>query len=155
MKRLAVLSVLLPAFAFSADLEHFPSGQARDLAQLNAPLRIVNVWATWCAPCRKEMPEMSAWYKKQPKGRVELVGIAIDRAENIGRFLQTTPVSYPVWRYTGKNSRALMRGLGNISGGVPYTLIEQKGCAFKYSITGEANAAKLDAAVREVRKRCG
>lgn len=154
MKSLTVLAALLPAFALASGLERFPDGQSRDLAQFNTPLRIVNVWATWCAPCRKEMPELSAWYKKQPKRSVELVGIAIDRAENIRAFLHGTPVSYPIWRYTGKNSRKLMHSLGNLSGGVPYTLIERKGCAFKHSITGEVNAAKLDAAVREVRKQC-
>ncbi|MDO4696480.1 MAG: TlpA disulfide reductase family protein [Neisseria sp.] len=155
MKYLAVLSALLPAFAFSSGLEHFPGGQPRDLTQFDAPLRIVNVWATWCAPCRREMPELSDWYRKQPKNSVDLIGIAIDRAENINRFLQNTPVSYPIWRYTGKNSRNLMRNVGNTSGGIPYTLIERKSCTFKYSITGEVNTAKLNAAVREVRKQCG
>ena len=44
---------------------------------------------------------MSAWYKKQKKGSIDLIGIAIDRKENLPPFLKTTPVSYPIWHYAG------------------------------------------------------
>ncbi|MDO5058530.1 MAG: TlpA disulfide reductase family protein [Neisseria sp.] len=154
MKRLLMPLALLPALAFGGDLEQFPDGKTRSLTQFDAPVRVLNVWATWCAPCRKEMPAMSAWYKKQKKGSVSLIGAAIDRAENIENFLKTTPVSYPVWRYTGKDTRGFMKSLGNQAGVVPYTLVEKQGCSFKQSITGEVTAAKLNAAVAKVKKQC-
>ncbi len=75
------------------------------LAIAQSPVRIVNLWATWCGPCRKEMPAMSKWYKAQKKGSVDMVGIALDTSDNIGNFLKQTPVSYPIRRYTGANSR--------------------------------------------------
>lgn len=142
-------------YAHASDLVAFPKNNPVTVDTLTAPIRIVNIWATWCAPCRKEMPEMSAWYKKQNQKKIALIGIALDRDENITKFLKTTPVSYPIWRYTGKDSRAFMKGLGNQAGVLPYTVIEKKACSFKHSITGEVNAAKLNEAVKLINTKCG
>jgi thiol-disulfide isomerase/thioredoxin len=84
------------AQAVAADLQDWQSNAPKNVNALKAPVRVVNLWATWCGPCRKEMPEMSAWYQKQKKGSVDMVGIALDSSENIGRFLKTTPVRYPI-----------------------------------------------------------
>ncbi len=148
----ALLCAALPATA--AELLSFPDNRPQRLDQVKAPIVITNLWAAWCAPCRKEMPLMSAWYAKQKKGSVALIGIALDREENIAKFLRTTPVRYPVWRYDGNDSRAFMNSLGNRVGGMPYTLVEAKGCSFKHGITGEVDGKKLDDAVKLVRSRC-
>ena len=142
----AVLLLSLPLQA--AELLQWQSGKTQSIEALKAPVRVVNLWATWCAPCRKEMPAMSAWYAKQPKGRVVLVGIALDSEENIARFLKTTPVRYPIWRYTGNDSRAFMKTLGNEIGGLPFTVVSAKGCARSERITGEVDGKKLDEAVK-------
>ena len=148
----AVLLLSLPLQA--AELVQWQSGKTQSIEALKAPVRVVNLWATWCAPCRKEMPAMSAWYAKQPKGRVVLVGIALDSEENIARFLKTTPVRYPIWRYTGNDSRAFMKTLGNEIGGLPFTVVSAKGCTHSERITGEADGKKLDEAVKKVRAQC-
>ncbi|WP_274572552.1 TlpA disulfide reductase family protein [Neisseria leonii] len=148
----ALLAAALPAAA--SELVSFPDNRPQQRSQTGAPVTVINLWAAWCAPCRKEMPLMSAWYAKQPKGSVALIGIALDSEANIARFLRTTPVNYPVWRYTGNDSRAWMNALGNTVGGIPYTLIEARNCSFKHSITGEVDGKKLDEAVKLVRSRC-
>ena len=110
MKALTALllsaAVFTAAPAFAADeTAGWQDNKPQSLESLKAPVRVVNLWATWCGPCRKEMPAMSAWYKAQKKGSVDMVGIALDTTDNIGKFLKQTPVSYPIWRYTGANSR--------------------------------------------------
>ncbi|MDO4997734.1 MAG: TlpA disulfide reductase family protein [Neisseria sp.] len=154
--RFIVFSALLASssLTFANDLSVFPNGKTASLNEWKTPIRIVNIWATWCKPCRKEMPEMSAWYQKQNKKQVELIGIAIDREENISKFLKESPVRYPIWRYTGKDSRAFLNALGNKIGAYPYTLVEKRGCSFKHTITGEVNGKKLDEAVQLVQKQC-
>ena len=115
MKKLLLASVLMTAAlsapAFAADpLAGWNDNKPQSLQSLKAPVRVVNLWATWCGPCRKEMPAMSAWYKStEKKGSVDMVGIALDTTDNIGKFLKQTPVSYPIWRYTGANSRNFMK----------------------------------------------
>ena len=65
------------------------------------------------------------------------------------------PVSYPIWRYTGANSRAMMRDLGNTVGGLPYTVVRLPQCGAQQTLLGEVDGAKLDSAVAAVKAKCG
>jgi len=57
---------------------------------------VVNYWATWCAPCRKEMPELSALHSE--RADVTVLGLAFEDIEenDFERFLEAAPVSYPI-----------------------------------------------------------
>ncbi|RPH94984.1 MAG: TlpA family protein disulfide reductase [Lysobacterales bacterium] len=57
---------------------------------------VVNYWATWCAPCRKEMPELSELHEE--RGDVTVLGLAYEEVEDndFEAFLKTAPVSYPI-----------------------------------------------------------
>ena len=159
MKKLLLASVLMTATlsapSFAADpLAGWNDNKPQSLQSLKAPVRVVNLWATWCGPCRKEMPAMSAWYKAQKKGSVDMVGIALDTTDNIGKFLKQTPVSYPIWRYTGANSRNFMKAHGNNVGVLPFTVVEAPKCGYKQTITGEVNEKSLTAAVNAAKEKC-
>ena len=140
--------------ASAADLLDWHKPVAKNINTLTAPVRVVNLWATWCKPCRKEMPAMSTWYKKQKRGSVDMVGIALDRTENIGAFLKQTPVSYPIWRYDGADSRGFMKSMGNIVGALPFTVVEAPKCGYKQTILGEVTAQKLDSETQKARTAC-
>ena len=159
MKKLLLASVLMTAAlsapAFAADpLAGWNDNKPQSLQSLKAPVRVVNLWATWCGPCRKEMPAMSTWYKAQKKGSVDMVGIALDTSDNIGKFLKQTPVSYHVWRYTGADSRNFMKSYGNNVGVLPFTVVEAPKCSYKQTITGEVNEKSLTAAVNAAKEKC-
>ncbi len=71
-------------------------GNAFDLAQLRGKVVLVNYWATWCAPCRKEMPTLDAFYRRYHAQGLEMVGISIDfqrDLEKARRMAKT--VGYP------------------------------------------------------------
>jgi cytochrome c biogenesis protein CcmG, thiol:disulfide interchange protein DsbE len=53
-------------------------GGTFDLGKLHGKVVLVNYWATWCAPCRKEMPKLDAFYRKYHSQGLEIVGISID-----------------------------------------------------------------------------
>jgi thiol-disulfide isomerase/thioredoxin len=73
-----------------------PSGRLKSLrGYLGAPL-IINFWATWCAPCRREIPLLQQLRQAYQSQRLEIVGIAMDFRSAVNDYLAHTPISYPV-----------------------------------------------------------
>jgi thiol-disulfide isomerase/thioredoxin len=105
MKRF-LASALLALLSFGAIAATAPQPQLQvttldgkpfDLAAQKGKWVIVNFWATWCAPCIKELPDISAYVDKH-KDKVAAIGLAFedsDKAE-IEKFLRAHPLSYPV-----------------------------------------------------------
>lgn len=97
-----------------------PDGTPRRLADFRGKPLVLNFWATWCAPCVKEMPDLDSLAKKH--ANVHVVGIAVDTAANVVRFGERVPVSYPLV-VAGHGGIRLMKDLGNPRGGLPFTLV--------------------------------
>lgn len=115
-------------------------GQAVALARFSGEPLLVNFWATWCAPCVEEMPHLDAMAKQTPE--VRFVGIGIDTAANIQKFVDKIPVSYQLL-VAGPAGIALCRALGNSAGGLPFTvLFDAKGGVFD-AILGEVQPDDL------------
>ena len=57
---------------------------------------MVNFWATWCAPCRREIPLLNKIRAERKAQNAEIVGIAVDFKEDVLKFLQKTPLNYPL-----------------------------------------------------------
>ncbi|RZZ85218.1 TlpA family protein disulfide reductase [Pseudoxanthomonas winnipegensis] len=100
-----------------------PDGKSVDLAQLagGRPL-LINAWASWCAPCVKEMPELDRFAAAQGARGVQVVGLALDSAQNVQQFLQRVPVRYALVLDTPGPADASVR-LGNRAGVLPYSVL--------------------------------
>jgi len=72
------------------------SGTVRHLSAFKGHLLLVNFWATWCEPCRREMPLLQKISRERAKDGVEIVGIALDQREDVAKFAATMHVSYPL-----------------------------------------------------------
>jgi thiol-disulfide isomerase/thioredoxin len=92
-----------PATAAAAIPETLPDfelatreGPPRRLASFQHPVLIVNFWATWCAPCRREIPLLNTLRRDHAAAGVEIVGVAVDFREDVLAYAETTPIDYPL-----------------------------------------------------------
>lgn len=121
-----------------------PQGRELGLAQWSGKTLVVNFWATWCPPCREEMPAFSRLAEKHAQDGVQFVGIAIDSAPEVRKFAAATPVAYPLL-IGSMDTLNVASALGNASMGLPFTVIvDRRGHVVKTRI-GAMSEAELDA----------
>lgn len=121
-----------------------PSGKVQPLAQWRGKVVVLNFWASWCAPCREEMPDFAALRAQHHANGVEFVGIAIDNVDNVVQFLQKQPVNYPILIGEGA-AHGLARQLGNPSGALPYTIVLDRTGRIAMTHLGRLPADRLKA----------
>jgi cytochrome c-type biogenesis protein len=76
---------------------------------------LLNVWATWCAPCRDEIPYLQALYEKHRQAGLEIVGVSVDaRGQDaaIRGFAKDFGMTYPIWRDPDERVQSLFLSLG-------------------------------------------
>jgi thiol-disulfide isomerase/thioredoxin len=106
---------------FSAN---FPdeNGKPQALKQYEGKIIVLNFWASWCEPCREEMPELSTLHKAYQDRNVVVLGMAIEDVDAIKDFLKETKVSYPLFA-ADVQGMDIAASLGNNKGVLPYTVI--------------------------------
>lgn len=124
------------------------AGRPQRMAQWDGTIRVVNFWASWCAPCREEMPDFDALAAQYRHQGVVFIGIAADTPANVQAFLRKHPVTYPILVGEG-GAHTLARQLGNASGALPYTLVIDREDRVLMRHLGRLPRATLDALIRQ------
>lgn len=108
----------LPAAAFSLD---DADGKSWRLADLKGKWVVVNFWATWCAPCVKEIPDIAAFAKAHP-GDAVVLGVALDydNVVQVKAFAKKVGMTYPL--VPGEDKEQAEKQLGKVKG-LPTTLV--------------------------------
>lgn len=120
------------------------SGQSRRLSDWQGRALLCNFWASWCAPCREELPLLDAAHREYAANGLQIVGIAIDRAENVHEYLKSIKIGYPVLIAEG-SAINLMRRLGNRNGALPFTVTVDRAGRMRQRKLGAYSAAELNA----------
>jgi thiol-disulfide isomerase/thioredoxin len=97
-------------------------GGSKAIETWRGKVLVINFWATWCAPCRKEIPEFVKMQERLGARGLQFVGIAFDQPGPVGEFAREYGVNYPLL-IGGLDTMALMRESGNKAGVLPFTLI--------------------------------
>lgn len=99
--------------------------QTHKLSEWQNQFLVVNFWATWCAPCVEEMPELNELQQEFKGKDIQILGLAIDSASNVQEFQQKLGVTYPLL-LAGVDGSELTRKMGNQAGGLPFTALINK-----------------------------
>ncbi|OHX13593.1 thioredoxin [Chromobacterium sphagni] len=117
-------------------------------AAYKGKVTVLNFWATWCGPCREEMPMLNGLRKKLADKGVEVVGVALDNKEQVAPFVQQLKITYPIL-LGNDETLDLMRSLGNKTGGLPYTLVLDRNGKVAATLTGKLDEKRLENALKK------
>ena len=144
-------ALALQAHSGAADLLAAPfrdlSGTGRTVREWQGRVVVCNFWATWCAPCREEIPMLIAVREVFAAKGAEIVGIGIDQASKVDEFAETYGITSPVLIAEAR-AIELMRRLGNGLGGLPYTVVLDQRGVVAHRRLGALSRAELEGVLR-------
>ena len=114
------------------------------MASLRGRPLVLNFWATWCPPCVREMPALDRFYRDHRAQGWQVLGLAADNAAAVRDFIVRTPVAFPL-ALAGFEGVDLSRQLGNVSGGLPFTLVFGRDSQLLHRHIGETRYEQLTA----------
>lgn len=121
-----------------------PNGKVQAFSQWQGKILVVNYWATWCTPCREEVPALKKIQSKYAPNSVEVVGIALDNAVKVREYAAEMAMDYTLL-VAGAESLTLSKELGNQAGVLPYTVVLDRNGKVAYTHAGATTEATLDA----------
>jgi thiol-disulfide isomerase/thioredoxin len=152
---LPALFLVGAGLAAAADLKPIDeSGYTRFVASAKGKVLVVNFWASWCAPCRKEMPELVALAAKYRARGLEFATVAIDEESDrraVAELLDKAKVPPPTFIKNFKNDEKFISMVDpRWSGGLPFTVVYDRTGKKAHVFPGEVNLQELEAVIRKL-----
>lgn len=124
-------------------------GNEQTLAQWRGKVLVVNFWATWCGPCREEMPHFVRAQRDHGRNGLQFVGIAIDQAAKVQEFVRELGVNYPIL-IGGYGAIELSRRIGNAVGALPFTVVIDRNGTIALTQLGAVREPQFDRLLQEL-----
>lgn len=131
-------AVTHPAFTLP-DLE----GVDREFAEWDGKHRLLNFWATWCAPCRREIPMLKAFQEEHGEAGFQILGIAVDYPEQVAQYAEATEFNYPIL-IGQQDAMAVAESSGIEFIGMPFTMFVARDGEYVGAYIGELHQSHLD-----------
>ena len=122
-------------------------GQLQALEQWRGKVIVANFWATWCPPCRKEIPDFAAASQSLAGEPVQFIGLSIDSADKVRAFRDEFKVPYPLL-IAGPEVLTLAAGFGNEARALPFTLIIDRDGKVRHIKLGTLKREELEGKIR-------
>lgn len=126
-------------------------GRTVRLRDWSSPVLLCNFWATWCDPCREEIPLLLAAKQQFASEGLEIAGIGVDRDDKLRDFARNFRIHYPVLIATGR-APDLLRALGDTAAALPYSVVLNRRRRITFTKLGAWRKRELD---REIRAAIG
>ena len=129
---------LRPAFSLP-DIE----GTPREFAEWDGKHRLLNFWATWCAPCRREIPLLKAFQDQHGADGFQVLGIAVDFPEQVTSYAEETEFNYPIL-IGQQDAMAVAESSGIEFIGMPFTMFVASDGEYIGAYVGELHQSHLN-----------
>lgn len=136
-------SELTPSHIYAASFADL-TGKQQSLSQWRGQVMVINFWATWCPPCRQEIPDFMAVYEAYRAKGLVIVGIAQDERDLVAGFAKELGVNYPMLIGGGDAGYDFSSKLGNNSSSIPFTVIVNRQGEIAYVAVGIMHRAELE-----------
>ena len=123
--------------------------QPRSIQEWSGRSLVINFWATWCAPCRREMPLLQSLQDERDDGSLQVIGVALDNLADVKRFLAESNVTYPIL-YGEQDGTVIAESLGEDFIGLPFSAFIAPGGEILALLAGELHADELYRIVAEM-----
>lgn len=137
-KTLGILGQQRPDFSLQDT-----SDKLHDIKEWNGKVILLNFWATWCPPCRREIPAFISMYDKYHDKGFTIVGVALDTKQNAIDFLDPMGINYPIL-VGEQNGIALTQEYGNNLGVLPYTVIIDRKGVIRHTVAHELSLQQAE-----------
>jgi thiol-disulfide isomerase/thioredoxin len=124
-------------------------GQLISLGQWEGKVLLINFWATWCSPCREEVPHLIEAQKRYSEKGVEIIGIAIDTSERVEPFSRKMGINYSIF-LEEERGVTLSKRLGNRAGVLPFTAIIDREGRVAFVAIGAITSKQIDEQIQKV-----
>ena len=119
------------------------TGNPRDFSEWQGKHRVINFWATWCAPCRREIPLLKAFQEQHGANGLQVLGVAVDFPDEVARYAETADFNYPV--LVGQDdAMAIAESSGIEFIGMPFTMFVAADGEYLSAYIGELHQEHLD-----------
>jgi thiol-disulfide isomerase/thioredoxin len=118
------------------------TGQQTTIGDWKDNILIVNFWAPWCAPCRREVPSLIKIQLEYAQQGVSVLGIAFDNEPQVSRFAADYQINYPLF-LVGNRAAMYNTAFDNPSGSLPFTAILDRNQRILFQHNGELSAEQL------------
>ncbi len=119
------------------------TGRPRDFSEWHGKHRVVNFWATWCPPCRREIPLLKKFQEQHADAGIQVIGIAVDKPEEVVIYAEAAEFNYPI--LVGQQEAiAIAENSGVEMIGLPFTMIVAADGELINTHLGEIHQEELD-----------
>jgi len=125
------------------------SGERISARDFDGQVVLVNFWATWCRPCREEMPMLVNLHHDYQDKAFQVVGIALDDVQQARDFAAELGVDYPIL-VGSTDVMAVVQLYGNLSGVLPYSVLIDRDGIIRWTYLGELKDEDLKGRIREL-----
>ena len=122
------------------------SGTNHELSEWDGKMRILNFWATWCAPCRREIPLLKEFQDEQGGNGFQVIGIAVDFPEPVAHYAEAAEFNYPIL-VGEQDAMAVAESSGIEFVGLPFTMFVAANGELLGAYIGELHPLHLDTVV--------